>query len=271
VRERASSTGSRPVGLETLYAVLMAQQFRLRHEYESAEQVLRPRLRAPRPPSWIAEQVSIEATRLAVARGHADESAQRLREDDPDEPWRPRLRATVALFTGGPTPGLLASAGSSDSLAALVDTSVIRACQLLEAGHTSAAADELVTALDLARPEILRWPFIDTPPQARRLLRAHPRLQEVSGWLNPSSRTHPRPGPTTAPAADEGPQVLQDLSDREMEVLRHLAEMLSTAEIAATMFISVNTVRTHVRSILRKLSVSRRNQAVRRARERGLL
>jgi LuxR family transcriptional regulator, maltose regulon positive regulatory protein len=47
--------------------------------------------------------------------------------------------------------------------------------------------------------------------------------------------------------------------------------MLSTAEIAATMFISVNTVRTHIRSILRKLAVSRRYQAVRRARERGLL
>jgi LuxR family maltose regulon positive regulatory protein len=65
--------------------------------------------------------------------------------------------------------------------------------------------------------------------------------------------------------------VVQDLSEREMEVLRYLAEMLSTAEIAATMFISVNTVRTHIRSILRKLAVSRRNQAVRRARERGLL
>jgi LuxR family maltose regulon positive regulatory protein len=47
--------------------------------------------------------------------------------------------------------------------------------------------------------------------------------------------------------------------------------MLSTAEIAAAMFISVNTVRTHIRSILRKLAVSRRNQAVRRARERGIL
>jgi LuxR family maltose regulon positive regulatory protein len=74
-----------------------------------------------------------------------------------------------------------------------------------------------------------------------------------------------------APAADPDLRVVQELSDREMEVLRYLAEMLSTAEIAATMFISVNTVRTHIRSILRKLSVSRRNQAVRRARERGLL
>jgi LuxR family maltose regulon positive regulatory protein len=63
----------------------------------------------------------------------------------------------------------------------------------------------------------------------------------------------------------------QELSEREREVLRHLAEMLSTAEIAATMFVSVNTVRTHIRSILRKLSVGRRNQAVRRARELDLI
>jgi LuxR family maltose regulon positive regulatory protein len=46
---------------------------------------------------------------------------------------------------------------------------------------------------------------------------------------------------------------------------------LTTEEIAQTMFVSVNTVRTHVRSILRKLSVSRRNDAVRRARELGLI
>jgi LuxR family transcriptional regulator, maltose regulon positive regulatory protein len=152
-----------------------------------------------------------------------------------------------------------------------VESAVIRACQLLEAGRVAAAAEGLAAALELARPELLRWPFVDTPPQARRLLRTHPRLQEPGAWLNPSSGARPRPGGTPVPAATEGPPVLQDLSDREMEVLRYLAEMLSTAEIAATMFISVNTVRTHIRSILRKLAVSRRNQAVRRAREHGLL
>ena len=46
---------------------------------------------------------------------------------------------------------------------------------------------------------------------------------------------------------------------------------LTTDEIAATMFVSVNTVRSHVRSILRKLGVTRRNQAVRRAWELQLL
>jgi LuxR family transcriptional regulator, maltose regulon positive regulatory protein len=61
------------------------------------------------------------------------------------------------------------------------------------------------------------------------------------------------------------------LTAKELEVLGHLAELLTTEEIAASMYVSVNTIRTHVRSILRKLSVSRRNEAVRRARELSLI
>jgi LuxR family maltose regulon positive regulatory protein len=61
------------------------------------------------------------------------------------------------------------------------------------------------------------------------------------------------------------------LTPRELDVLGHLAELMSTEETAAAMFVSVNTVRTHIRSILRKLGVTRRNAAVRRARELGLL
>jgi LuxR family maltose regulon positive regulatory protein len=56
-----------------------------------------------------------------------------------------------------------------------------------------------------------------------------------------------------------------------MEVLGGMAAMLPTEEIAASMYVSVNTVKTHVRSILRKLCASRRNEAVRRARALGLI
>jgi LuxR family maltose regulon positive regulatory protein len=65
--------------------------------------------------------------------------------------------------------------------------------------------------------------------------------------------------------------VVESLTVKELEVLGHLAEMLTTEEMASTMYVSVNTIRTHVRSILRKLGVSRRNAAVRRARELDLL
>ena len=61
------------------------------------------------------------------------------------------------------------------------------------------------------------------------------------------------------------------LTPKESEVLGYLAELLTTEEIAATMFVSVNTIRSHVRSILRKLGVGRRNEAVRLAWELRLL
>ena len=54
-------------------------------------------------------------------------------------------------------------------------------------------------------------------------------------------------------------------------MLEHVSAMESTAEIAAEMYISVNTVKTHLKSINRKLAVSHRGQAVRRARQFGLL
>ena len=61
------------------------------------------------------------------------------------------------------------------------------------------------------------------------------------------------------------------LSEREIEVLERLSGMLSTAEIATEMYISVNTVKTHLKSIYRKLSASHRGEAVRRARKLNLI
>jgi LuxR family transcriptional regulator, maltose regulon positive regulatory protein len=268
-RERTAGPGT--VGSEPLQAVLRSQQFRLRHEYDLAEQVLRPHLQGPRLPRWAADQVVTEVVRLAVARGHVEEGLDILRDRGQDEPWSHRLQATAHLLAGEPATDAPAAAGPSTSLAQRVESAVIRACQLLDSGRVPAAAEALAAALALARSELLRWPFVDTPPQVRFLLRTQPDLHDLRAWLDPSKGARPRPHEDSAPAGLEQQVVVQDLSDREMEVLRYLAEMLSTAEIAAAMFISVNTVRTHIRSILRKLAVSRRNQAVRRARERGLL
>ena len=54
-------------------------------------------------------------------------------------------------------------------------------------------------------------------------------------------------------------------------MLAHAAEMLSTAEIATEMYLSVNTVKTHLRSIYRKLSATHRSEAVRRAQQLELI
>lgn len=67
------------------------------------------------------------------------------------------------------------------------------------------------------------------------------------------------------------PAALGDISDREHAVLRLLPTDLSQRQIGDELFVSHNTVKTHVKSILRKLDASSREEAVTRARERGLL
>ena len=68
-----------------------------------------------------------------------------------------------------------------------------------------------------------------------------------------------------------GDPLLEPLSERELAVLRFLPTLMSNAEIASEMFVSVNTVKTHLKHIYRKLDVSERRDAVRRGRELHLL
>jgi LuxR family maltose regulon positive regulatory protein len=65
--------------------------------------------------------------------------------------------------------------------------------------------------------------------------------------------------------------LLEPLSKREMDVLRLLNSALSSADIADALYVSVNTVRTHIRNIYAKLDVHRRSDAVSKASELGLL
>ena len=79
--------------------------------------------------------------------------------------------------------------------------------------------------------------------------------------------------PRPPPEFDGNPKGQQSLgiSDREMEVLRELAAGYSNKEIARRLEVSPNTVKTHVARLFEKLGASRRTEAIRRARELGLV
>ncbi|MER5946474.1 LuxR C-terminal-related transcriptional regulator [Streptomyces sp. NPDC001904] len=78
-------------------------------------------------------------------------------------------------------------------------------------------------------------------------------------------------GPALPDRVGGRPARAEQLSPRERDVLDRLAQMMTTEEIAAELYLSVNTVKTHLKSVYRKLAVTRRSAAVRRARELQIL
>jgi LuxR family maltose regulon positive regulatory protein len=137
-------------------------------------------------------------------------------------------------------------------------------------GDRARGQRSLASALRLAGPEQVRLPFVGERSWMGPVLRRDPDLAGACrGLLGPGLRYDQPPAPATRDQA--AILVVEPLSDREREVLRHLSGLLSTAEIANEMYISVNTVKTHLRNIYRKLATARRGEAVRRARQLELI
>jgi LuxR family maltose regulon positive regulatory protein len=153
---------------------------------------------------------------------------------------------------------------------AITTRALLTRAQALDAlGDTTAAENLLQRALAAARPYHLRRPFLESEPWLDRLFLRRPALAREHTWLTP---TLVGLTPTAREEDEQPPVPLPDaLSEREREVLERLAQLMSADEIAADLHLSVNTVKTHLKSIFRKLAVTRRGQAVRRARELGLL
>ena len=81
----------------------------------------------------------------------------------------------------------------------------------------------------------------------------------------------PAPGPGHAFTADAARQERLGITARELEILTLVARGLSNREIAAQLFVSENTVKTHCSRAFAKLGAARRTQAVQRGKELGLL
>jgi ATP/maltotriose-dependent transcriptional regulator MalT len=104
--------------------------------------------------------------------------------------------------------------------------------------------------------------------QARDLLAALPNPGAAAAFVERTERLL-KLTPRTRRDQERGE--FWELSERELDVLRLLASSLSQREIAGELFVTFSTVKSHTRSIFRKLGVNRRADAVNRARELGLL
>ena len=107
--------------------------------------------------------------------------------------------------------------------------------------------------------------------------KCEPLIAEARGILRHCA--HPGPLVTSWLAAGEHAEaargrhggLIEPLTDRELAILRMLPAPTSLRELASTLFVTPNTLKTHLRAIYRKLGAESREEAVIRARDRGLL
>ena len=145
----------------------------------------------------------------------------------------------------------------------------MRSRSTLLAEHARAARS-LERSLDLAEPAGLRRLILEHGNLVRPLLHRHVRhgtthsaiVSEALDTIEHGRSERSRPIAIL---------LAEPLSEREQAILRYLPTMMSNHEIAGELFVSVNTVKTHLKAIYRKLDASGRREAVQRGRELGLM
>jgi LuxR family maltose regulon positive regulatory protein len=135
-------------------------------------------------------------------------------------------------------------------------------------GDTGASSRALEQALELAEPDGLVLPFLLNP--APDLLERHSRLRTAHASLISEIRNL-LSGHAPKGRPEQAEPLRELLSESELRVLRYLPTHLPAPEIAGELFVSLNTIRTHMRNVYSKLGVHSRADAVKRARELGLL
>jgi len=147
-----------------------------------------------------------------------------------------------------------------------VAASLTEALLELDRGDADEAHRRLELALATAGPSMIRRPFVERGPDLRGLLQDHQArgsdhvglVADVVARTRPDGDSHRR-------------RSYWELTDREHAVLTYLRSPMTTTEIAQALFVSSNTVKTHLRAIYRKLGAAGRRDAIRIATERHAL
>lgn len=151
----------------------------------------------------------------------------------------------------------------------LVETHLLAGSAHLRLGDRAAAAAAAEAALAAAEPDRLMFPFALT--DAGELLDVLPRHETAHGALL-ADIVDLLGGAPAPPSVDRQHRpVKEDLSPSELRVLRYLPTNLTRPEIASELYVSINTVNTHIRNIYSKLGARDRSSAVELARELRLL
>lgn len=150
----------------------------------------------------------------------------------------------------------------------LIEAHLVRALARDQLGNLRGSEAAVERALELAEPDAQIFPFVLVRPI--HLLERHPRQRTAHAALL-ADILDVLAGSSVRPRVSDQLTLRDALSETELRVLGYLPSNLSAPEVAAELYVSTSTVKTHMRQIYAKLDVHKRTDAVERARELGLL
>lgn len=203
-----------------------------------------------------ARVLALPRARAMLAAGRVEDARAEITALD-GTPEATLLEA-AALLTERRFPAVLERLQVRDGWTARQEVEALVLCALASTGTEADAS--LRAALEVAAPRGLAAPFLDRGDDLDRLLRRMP--EALRSRLFPE----PQQSAPTVPRAR-----IEPLSPRERELLTLLPTHLSNAAIAERLFLSVNTVKTNLRSLYRKLGTTSRSETVLVGRGLGLL
>ncbi len=173
---------------------------------------------------------------------------------------------------------LLVAAEDGGRAGTVIELEVLRAVAHRARGARDEALEALGHAVELAEADGWVRVFVDAAPVVSDLLAevaaSRPRSgfsRELLAAVTAAGGTRPEAAETSPPRPGSRPELVDPLSDRELEVLRLLGSELDGPAIARQLVVSLNTVRTHTKHIYTKLGVNSRRSAISKAHQLGLM
>jgi LuxR family maltose regulon positive regulatory protein len=282
----------------TFCSVQLAQTREAAGDERGASAALeRAREVAERVSPWFQSIVAVVQAGSDLARGKLERVVQWADEQEldaqgglrPESPRAYRTFVQLRLLQGRTEEALAVLARlertteATGVYGALIEVLGLRAMGLHQQGQVEEALAQLERALYLGEPGGYVRSFVDKGAPMRDLLELAHRRQIMPEYVarllaaytsqagqEPAIAEAAVPG-AVPPAAGRASQLLEPLSDRELEVLGLLALGLTNREVGERLYIAPGTVKAHTASIYGKLDVHSRMQAVARARELGIL
>jgi LuxR family maltose regulon positive regulatory protein len=214
------------------------------------------------PPRGVVEYIDLQRARVRVDLDDGADAAIDALRDGTD---RTLLGARLALRRGdvGGCRRLLDALGDvAPTHRRRLDVALAWLAWTVASGadpHERAAG-----VFELAAAEHFVFPIAEAGQDVLAAVQRAARQRPQSPFVDALLRARPA---AVAPGTPRGANAVDALSERERTVLRYLATSLSYTEIAEALFVSPNTVKTHVRHIVTKLHVGSRREAVKRARD----